>query len=53
MARRLDDAAGAVLTAAVTTLEDHRAHVALTQRTLDGVGQRLAAASWCSLVSAR
>ena len=42
VARRLDAGGRAVLAAAVTTLEDDRAYVAFTQRTVDRVCQRLA-----------
>jgi len=37
VARRLNSGVGAVLTAAVSTLEDDRADVLLAQRTVDGV----------------
>ena len=37
VARGLDSGVRAVSAAAVTTLEDHRAHVLLTQRTVDSI----------------
>lgn len=42
VAQRLDPGVGAVSAAAVSTLEQHRAHVLFTQRTVDRVWNRLA-----------
>jgi len=49
VARRLDGAGGTVLAAAVTTLEDDRAHIAFAQRAVDCVGERLG--DRCALLS--